>query len=159
MLRKTAYFFHVFAIMYSYASSGLKSNARHLEHLEQDSLAKSARHASVSQASVYYNRAQSEWESCGFHEPDMWQDYKVSKFRTVFYAKGNRVLPNPNPLTRTTKTLPELAQWYVKDGLGFRADYDWKDAYDKALKSESNKTSVECLRDLLRPFPPVVKTL
>ncbi|KAL7570837.1 hypothetical protein ACA910_018905 [Epithemia clementina (nom. ined.)] len=157
-LRKTAYMMAVFGILYRYESTGRRRTnvAQHqlqLQPLEDDALSKSARHKCVKQATLYYQNCLNKWEDCGFHNSDLWPDYKVSPWMSVFYSSGDSNRRNENPKSRTTSSILDLAKWYVTESLGFSGGHTWKEAYKAALGKQSQNTPAEELRTLFHLFP------
>jgi hypothetical protein len=116
-----------------------------LQPLEDDALAKSARHKTVSQSSLYYLNCLNKWESSGFHTV-LWGDNKVSPWKSIYYGSGNTPRRNDDPTSRTNLTLPQLANWYIKTGLNFSADYTWREALKAAVGKKTNQTDEERLR-------------
>ena len=154
--------FAVFGILYRYESTGrrrtdMSQPLLQIQPLEDDALSKSARHKTIQQATHYYQNCLSKWEDCGFHVTDMWPLYKCSPWKSIFYASGKYARKNPNASTRTNKAVTELADWYVKVGLGFSADYTWKEAYKRALHRSPTATPLELLRALHKSLIPPEK--
>ncbi|KAL7562739.1 hypothetical protein ACA910_013241 [Epithemia clementina (nom. ined.)] len=163
-LRKTGYIFAIFGILYRYESTGRRRTHMaqpllQLQPLEDDALSKSARHKSLKQAALYYQNCLNKWEDCGFHNSDLWPDYKVSPWMSVYYSTGRKTRRNENPRSRTTKTIIELANWYVTKSLGFSASYTWKEAYHCSLGQVSTNTPSEDLRALFQFLPDDKKCL
>ena len=117
-----------------------------LQPLEDDALAKSARHKTVSQSSLYYQNCLNKWESSGFHT-DLWCSNKVSPWKSIFYGTGNTPRQNDDPKSRTRKTLPQLASWYISDILKFTADFTWREALKASVENKSNQTASERMRE------------
>jgi len=145
--------FAIFGIMYRYSSEGRRNTAVRVDNLllqplEDDALSKSARHKTISQASVYMKNCLNKWESSGCHT-DMWMDNKVSPWKSIHYGSGNNVRRNDHVRSRTNKDLPEIAVWYIRRVLKFPASYTWREALQKSEGICSNQTALEKLHDLL----------
>ncbi|KAL7578746.1 hypothetical protein ACA910_015979 [Epithemia clementina (nom. ined.)] len=109
----------------------------------------------ASHITVYYQNCLNKWEDCGFHNSDLWPDYKVSPWMSVFYSSGDSNRRNENPKLRTTSSILDLAKWYVllTELLGFSGGHTWKEAYKAALGKQSQNTPAEELRTLFHLFP------
>ena len=156
-LRKTGYMYAVFGILYRYESTGRRRTdmaqpGLTIQPLEDDALNKSARHKSQKQAALYYQNCLSQWEDSGFHRPECWPEYKVSPWKSVFYSSGKFNRKNPNASTRTSKSVSELAKWYVKEALDCRSSFDWQETYQLSLGRKGHETPFEKLRHLFDKF-------
>ena len=148
----------IFGILYRYESTGRRRTdmgqpGLGLQPLEDDALNKSARHGTLQQASLYYQNCLSQWEDSGFHRPQCWPEYKVSPWKSVFYSSGKFNRKNQNASTRTSLSITELADWYVRDALDCQSDYHWSEIYQLSLGKKGDETPFEQLRHLFHRFP------
>uniref|UniRef100_A0A7S1YFQ7 Uncharacterized protein n=1 Tax=Grammatophora oceanica TaxID=210454 RepID=A0A7S1YFQ7_9STRA len=156
-LRKTAYFFAVFGILYKYEVTGRRitgsmADSRHIQPLEDDALGKAARHKAIKNATLYFGAVLTRWEDLGFKttEPsggEQWQHNKVSEWKGVFYGVGP-VRGNEDVATQTTMPLVSLASWYVTTELDISIETEFGPAIVHACFKPPNRAASERLVQL-----------
>lgn len=82
-----------------------------IQPLEDDAIAKSARHSSLKNATLYYGKCMMHWVECGIHNQKLWQRHRVSAFMSIFLGEEGDVRENSDWETRIDMDVPCLARW------------------------------------------------
>jgi hypothetical protein len=159
-MRKTAYLFGVFGILYKYENTGRRATSGatgvSVQCLEDDALTKAARHKSNSSASLYYESSVTAWHELGCHSHDMWAQHKVSEWKGIFYSEGRTCRANSNMKTRTSMDVGALSRWWVKEELKICSssqEVGWVATLNHATKTSPNLNKIEEMRQILCSLP------
>jgi hypothetical protein len=160
-LRKMAYLFAVFGIMLRYKVTGRRKTSGEyplpvtaIQTLEDDALAKVGQHAAISNASLYYMGCLQQWHTSGVHKVHVWRDNKVSEWKLIYFSV-QQCPPNMDALSQTSKSLADLATWYVSEELKIIPTHnDYHRALKVACDRRSSQSSCEEeLKNILQALP------
>lgn len=127
-MRKTAYLFAVFAVLSKYDAVGRNRHTSEgtprIQALEMDDIEKAARHGSHSNSALYFGSHSNLYEKVG-PKTKHWAYHKVSPWRSCYCGKSKskeRYDGNEDWSTRTSMSLPQLADWFVSEELQVSVD-------------------------------------
>ena len=159
-LRKTGYLFAVWGILYTYERQGRRPWSRWnggaerlpIQPLEDDALAKAARHKDMNSAKVYYQDAVSRYDDVT--KPAVWAAECVSQWKAIFVAT-QAANYSSSLSTRTEKTLAELVPWYVQAELKLNTtEFDFYSAISHSCNLKTPQTLNEELMSFFYAHVP-----